>query len=70
MTMIVGFKVLLLLQFRFPRACIFLHGWPKYYTTAYQMRDGGIIDTFNIFRVFKVARIFDKNLEHDAYVVK
>ena len=34
------------------------------------MRDGGIIDTFNIFRVFKVARIFDKNLEHDAYVVK
>ena len=31
------------------------------------MRDRGIIDTF---RVFKVARIFDKNLEHDAYVVK
>ena len=34
------------------------------------MRDRGIIDTFHIFRVFKVARISDKNLKHDAYEVK
>ena len=34
------------------------------------MRDPGIIDTFHIFTVFKAARIFHKNLEHDAYGVK
>ena len=34
------------------------------------MRDRGIIDTFHIFWVFKVARIFDENLGHDAYEVK
>ena len=45
-----------------------LHGgsfW--YYTTTDQMRDHGIIGTF---RIFKVARIFDKNFGHDAYGVK
>ena len=26
-----------------------------------------IINTFHIFKVFKVARIFDKNFVHDAY---
>ena len=31
------------------------------------MRDYGIIGTF---RIFKVARIFDKNFGHDAYGVK
>ena len=31
------------------------------------MRDHGIIGTF---RIFKVARIFDKNFGHDAYGVK
>ena len=31
------------------------------------MRDRSITDTFHIFMVFKVARIFDWNLEHDAY---
>ena len=34
------------------------------------MGDHGIIDTFHIFRVFKVARIFDKISEHDAYEKK
>ena len=34
------------------------------------MRDRGIIDIFHIFRVFKVVRIFNKNLKHDAYRVK
>ena len=34
------------------------------------MRDRGIIDTFHIFRVFNVARMFDKNLEYDAYGIK
>ena len=35
--------------------------WPSSYTATDQMRDGGIIDTFLIFRVFKASRIFDKN---------
>ena len=44
-----------------------LHGgWPWYYTTADQKRDRGIIDSFP----FKVARIFDKKFEHNAYGVK
>ena len=34
------------------------------------MIDRGIIDTFDIFRVFKAARIFDKSFGHDAYGVK
>ena len=34
------------------------------------MKARGIIDTFHIFSVFKAARIFDKCLEHDTYVVK
>ena len=34
------------------------------------MRDRGIIDTFHIFRLFKVIRIFDKSFGHDAYGVK
>ena len=34
------------------------------------MRDRDVIDSFHIFRVFKVARMFGKNLEHDAYWVK
>ena len=34
------------------------------------MRERGIIDAFHIFRVFKVARIFDKNFGHDGYGVK
>ena len=34
------------------------------------MRDRDIIDTFHIFRMIKVARIYNKNLKHDAYGVK
>ena len=34
------------------------------------MRAHGIINTFHILRVFKVARIFAKNFVHDAYGVK
>ena len=34
------------------------------------MRDHGTIDTFHIFSVFKIAKIFDKSLEHDNYGVK
>ena len=47
----------------------FLHGWPKYYTTTNKMRDRGIVDTFQIFRVlFRIFffRIFDKHMEHDT----
>ena len=48
-----------------------LHGgWPRYNTSNYQMRARGIIDTFYILEVFKVARIFDKNFGHDDYGVK
>ena len=72
------FKFLFLLNFRFPRARIFhniffssLHGsWLKYYTTTDQIGARGIIDTFHMFRVFKFARIFDKNVGHDAHQVK
>ena len=34
------------------------------------MRDRSIIDTFHIFRVFKVARIFYKNFGLDADGIK
>ena len=34
------------------------------------MRGRCIIDTFHIFRVFKVATIFDKNFGLDAYGLK
>ena len=34
------------------------------------MRARGIIDTFYIFGVFKIAGIFDKNFVHDDYGVK
>ena len=34
------------------------------------MRACGMIDTFYIFGVFKVARIFDKKFGYDAYGVK
>ena len=37
-----------------------LHGgWPRYYTTIGEMKGRSITDTFHIFGVFKVARIFD-----------
>ena len=41
-----------------------------YYMTTDCMRACGMIDTFYIFGVFKVARIFDKKLGYDAYGVK
>ena len=31
-----------------------------------QLRALSVTDTFYIFGVFKIARIFDKKLEHDA----
>ena len=34
------------------------------------IRACGIIDTFHIFKMFKVAKIFDKNFEHDAHGLK
>ena len=34
------------------------------------MRDRAIIDAFHIFRVFKVARSFNKNFGHDAHGIK
>ena len=44
--------------------------WPRYCTTTDQIRTRGIIDAFHIFRMFKFARIFDKNFEHDAHGVE
>ena len=45
-------------------------GWLRYYTKTDYMRASGIIDTFHIFRVLKVARIFDESLKYDVNGVK
>ena len=73
------FKVILFwLHFRFPREGFFrkslflpLHdSWTSYYTTTDEMRTRAIIVGFQIFKEFKVARIFNKNLGHDNYRIK
>ena len=35
-------------------------GWPRYYATTDYIRAHGIIDTFHIFTMLKVARVFNK----------
>ena len=70
-----GFKVLLLRSFKFPRACIFhntsfTHHFMLAWLGITRQLTGWENDTFQIFRMSKVARIFDKNLEDDAYGVK
>ena len=34
------------------------------------MRSYGIIDTFHIFKLFKIVRIFKKSFSHEVYGVK